>query len=823
MKQAHDMAAGESALHTLISTMSPDAEDWNEADTRHRFIDVLIHDVLGWDRAETRLERHEGGDYSDYELGNPPQVVVEAKRAGVSFEIPHEGATSIVRSIKSLTSGSKDFRAAFEQAAKYCARRSVQIGVVSTSFQVVVFLGVRVDSIPVAEGKCLVFGDHAALKEKFSRLWQAISPAAVQQRELLTTLSSVVPSGVPAKLSSYIRGYPSFRYPSESQQSLRMLSDLLIEDAPNTPDNRRRFLEECYCESGALARDSLLGKNILAARYAAMFPPDEHNPSLKGVKKESSDRFGLSHEVVAEALGRRPIVIIGDVGVGKTSFIRNLIYVKAEDEMRNAIFVYIDLGSQANLGQDIQHFLIEDIERQLLENHAVDLLEDAFVRGVYHGDLARFDRGIYGRLKESAPDKFLERQIEFLANLTQNKIQHLQRCIQHLSKGRQKQVVICIDNADQRELVDQQRAFLAAQEFAGVWHALVLVSIRPRTYFASKSSGSISAYPQRILTISPPRVDLVLEKRLKFSLDLAEGRLPLDRLDGITIRLDSIALFLKSLIQSLKRSRELSEFLSNITGGNIREVLELIKRFIGSPNVDSDKIINVMEHEEGYVIPLHEFSKSALLGEYSHYDSKSSLALNVFDIRYPDRKEHFLALVLVAFLLSDAPSKSPEGFVPTGDICTELGRYGFVVDQVEHALRTLTNKKLTETTERITFDEGLQGLVGDMPIAFRATTIGSYHCNRWAPSFAYIDAMLVDTPIMDAEVRQQILKNVDSFDIAQRLHRALLFDEYLMNSWVEFEQHPVYFDWPTIRKTGDAGFMTVQRAVDGQQGRRGRA
>lgn len=814
MKPIHDMSIGETALNVLTNSMPVDSAIWNEADTRHRFIDVLIHDVLGWDRAVTRVERHEGGEYSDYELGNPPEVVIEAKRAGVSFEIPHEGTVSIVRSIRSLTSMSKEFKAAFDQAVSYCSRRGIQIGVVSTSSQVIVFLGVRTDGVPLVEGKCLVFGDHAALKEQFPRLWQAISPAAVQQRALLKELTSIAPSGVPAKLSSYIAGYPSFRYPSDSQQSLRMLSDLLIEDAPNTPEYRKRFLEECYCESGALARDALLGKNILAARYAAMFPPAEQSPSLKGVKKDASDRFGISQEVVAEALGRRPIVIIGDVGVGKTSFIRNLIYVRAADEMRNAIFIYIDLGSQANLGQDIHDFLIEEIERQLLENHDVDLFEDAFVRGVYHGELKRFEKGIYGRLKDSVPEKFIEKQIELLDELTKNRVQHLQKCIQHLSRGRQKQVVLSIDNADQRELRDQQRAFLAAQEFASVWQALVLVSIRPRTYFASKSAGSISAYPQRILTISPPRVDLVLEKRLKFSLDLAEGRLPLDRLDGISIRLDSIALFLRALIYSLKSSKELGEFVSNITGGNIREVLELIKGVIGSPNVDSDKIIAIMESDGEYIIPLHEFSKAALLGEYSHYDAKSSLALNLFDVRYPDKREHFLSLILIAYLVSDAPGKSTEGFVPTRDICAELGRLGFVVDQVEHALRKLTNKKLIETTERVTFDEGLQGLVGDMPIAFRATTIGSYHCNRWAPTFPYMDAMLIDTPILEPKVRQDISKRIESFDISERLYRTEIFDDYLLQCWSEFVEKPVYFDWPMVRTSGKKSFESVRRAVD---------
>ena len=254
--------------------------------------------------------------------------------------------------------------------------------------------------------------------------------------------------------------------------------------------------------------------------------------------------------------------------------------------------------------------------------------------------------------------------------------------------------------------------------------------------------------------------------------------------------------------------------MSNITGGNIREVLELIKGVIGSPNVDSDKIIAIMESDGDYIIPLHEFSKAALLGEYSHYDSKSSLALNLFDIRYPDKREHFLSLILISYLVSDAPGRSTEGFVPTRDICAELGRLGFVVDQVEHTLRKLTNKKLIETTERVTFDEGLQGLVGDMPIAFRATTIGSYHCNRWASTFPYMDAMLVDTPILEPGVRQDVSKRIDSFDISERLHRTEIFDDYLLRCWSEFAEKPVYFDWPTVRGSGNKSFESVRRAVD---------
>lgn len=815
----HDLGQGQTALLNLLRDMGGQDLDLNEADTRHQFIDRLIHECLGWDRVSaTKLERRFNGDYSDYELGvGAPVVVIEAKRAGKTFEVPVEASTSILRSLRSLSISSTDFKAALDQCLKYCGERGIQIGAIANSSQIVVFLGVRSDGIPPTEGKCLVFNGYEQLKNNFARLWQALSPGATGQKLLLDELSTVSVAGVPSKLSSYLSGYPSFRYPSDYQQSLRTLSDLLIEDAPNTPALRRKFLEDCYCENGALAKEALVGKNILSARYAAMFSPSQEGPTLQSLKSAPNDQYGLSSEVIAEALGKRPIVIIGDVGVGKTSFIRHLIFVRAADEVKNSIFLYLDLGSQASLGQNIHEFFLSEIERQLLEDHQVDLYEDHFVRGVYHGDLQRFERGIYGRLKDSAPDKFIERQIEHLQSLIGNRINHLQKSINHLSKGRRKQVIICIDNADQRDGKTQQDAFLSAQEFAANWHALVLISIRPKTYFTSKASGSVSAYPQRVLTISPPRIDLVLKKRLEFSLELAEGRVPIEQLNGITFKLEAIALFIKALISSLRYNKDLTELLVNLTGGNIREALELIKGFIGSPNIDSQKIIEIMEKDEDerYVIPLHEFSKQALLGNYAHYEPRSSLAFNLFDAKYPNKKEHFLCAFVVAFLLADSSARSPEGFVATSDTVEEMQKFGFVPDQIESALRRLTNKKMIETTERVTFDEGLRGLVGDMPLAFRSTTIGAYHIQRWIGTFSYVDAMICDTPIFDDKLRIATTAKIASFDIKDRYRRTIDFRNYLDAAWDEFGTNtPNYFDWPTLESAAQSTFDNVKRHID---------
>lgn len=124
----HTLADGEAALRRLLVNMAQQAPDLNEADTRHRFIDCLIHDCLGWDRfSDLTLERHFNGEYSDYELGTPPLVVIEAKRAGQTFEVPSEGTKSVLRSIRSLMSNSPEFKLAFVQAANYCSERGIQI------------------------------------------------------------------------------------------------------------------------------------------------------------------------------------------------------------------------------------------------------------------------------------------------------------------------------------------------------------------------------------------------------------------------------------------------------------------------------------------------------------------------------------------------------------------------------------------------------------------------------------------------------------------------------------------------------------------------
>jgi hypothetical protein len=58
----------------------------------------------------------------------------------------------------------------------------------------------------------------------------------------------------------------------------------------------------------------------------------------------------------------------------------------------------------------------------------------------------------------------------------------------------------------------------------------------------------------------------------------------------------------------------------------------------------------------------------------------------------------------------------------------------------------------------------------------RITTLGAYHVNVLLRSFIYLDAMVIDTPIIDDHFRKQIQ---DVWPIKQRLDRGYAFVSYL--------------------------------------------
>lgn len=219
-----------------------------------------------------------------------------------------------------------------------------------------------------------------------------------------------------------------------------------------------------------------------------------------------------------------------------------------------------------------------------------------------------------------------------------------------------------------------------------------------------------------------------------------------------------------------------------------------------------------------YMIPLHEFWKSALLGEYSHFDPHSSMALNVFDIVTVNPNEHFLLPITLGYLNSDGKHKSKDGYVHIDTIIAEMQNLGFNPASAMAAIHEANNKKLIESAERVTYEESEESILSAKELEnFRLTTIGAYHLRRWLTEFSYLDAMSLDTPILDEEIRAQLKEQVNSFYILDRYNRAVMFRSYLSKVWYESNLKPTYFDWNEVLRIGEETFDRVKKAVNNDQ------
>lgn len=770
-------------LEKIIEDTKP-LNDFNEATARFQIIDRVLTEVLLWDRKGVSVEKHHRGDFTDYECGAPVKLLVEAKRESIGFTLPTTIDKSILK-VETLIEKNKDFADAIDQAVGYCQKRGIPYAAVTNGRQWVFLLGARIDSITSDKGKCVAYSSLDSMRDNFRELWDLVTPEALAEGGLKALLTNVTHVPPPRKLSSRLSDYPGYKSRNPIATELQILGGLFFDDIVTSPVIEEQFLKDAYCQSGALSQYALVSKELLRTRYTTFFESQAGvSTSPATVKKGTNPQ--LTQDVLAASLSKRPILLVGDVGVGKTTFIRNLVKNDAKEEFSRALVLFIDYGTKPAVSTDLKGYTSAEIIRQLRENENVDIDERNFVRGVYHQRLMDFAKGIYADLKESAPDVFKLKEIEFLNDLLKNGEEHVRHSLEHIFRGQKRQVVIFLDNVDQRPPVFQEEVFLIATSMAATWPVTTFVSLRPETFALSRARGALAAYQPRVFTIEPPRIDMVIKKRLEFALAQLESAGKLPGLEGITLASRNLENYLRMLIRAFDTQTEIIEFIDNMCAGNVRESLKYVGSFVGSGHVDSAKILNAIESRGTYLLPLHEFIRAVIYKDAEYYNPSDSPIPNIFDIGTSSSKEHFAMLILLDYAERAGQVGGRHGFVERHLVLEFMQSAGFTAEQVLPHIRRAFDKGLLSSPEGLK-DEGAGRL--------RITSAGAYSRKKLCALFSYLDAVVVDTPIVDANARGAIH---DARSIEDRLKRAEEFLRYLDASWRQAPELHDKLDWPLL-------------------------
>jgi len=259
-------------------------------------------------------------------------------------------------------------------------------------------------------------------------------------------------------------------------------------------------------------------------------------------------------------------------------------------------------------------------------------------------------------------------------------------------------------------------------------------------------------------------------------------------------------------LQTTRERRDIPELIDNISGGNVRLALDLVQMFFGSGHVDTEKIVAIFKESGRYIIPIHEFLRAVIYGDNVHYDPAQSYLGNIFDVGSPDPKEHFVLPLALGHLERWSGPGLRNGYVETVRLYDRIQSLGFTPEQIDAALLRAHGHKLVEASARRAPEPG-----HELPPSLRVTTVGVYHVRRLCNFFAYIDAMVVDTPILDREFREQI---VSAWSIEERLERAEIFCDYLDQQWESVPDPLGTFQWPLVA----AEVREDIRRIQGRQG-----
>jgi GTPase SAR1 family protein len=810
-----ELTDGFKKLKEIVAALPADSPHWNEAQNRFQFIDRLLTECLGWEREYMEVEIIDDlGGRADYILGKPAKAILEAKKEAKLFEVPPGVRMGVLRSMAPLLASCKNFSSAVYQVIPYCSIRGTPVAIICNGPQLAIFQAVLIGQSPLS-GECYFFNGFEAYLTHFPVLWRLLSPEGISENRALRELSLHRNPRIPLKASNAIIEPTKYRYRSPFQENLRTLASFLLEEIEDDPSVKHAFYNECYVSMEANNRHLLLSKRIIEAKYNRVNGDGTAPSSIESVTQINNGNVQISDPSFTFALAARPVVVVGDVGVGKTSFFENLFESLENSEKAQSYFVHVNLGIKATLSSDIKTYVLDQIPSVLNSHYGVDINEAEFVRAIYHAELKAFDRSIKGSLKDLDDTSYRKARLEFLSEKVEKRDSHLHASLGHLAHGRHKQIILVLDNADQRSFAVQQEAFLIAQELAATRNLLVFVALRPSTFFQSKTTGALAGYQNKVLTIAPPPADEVLQRRIAFAVRVAEGKVAQDALRGIRLQVGGIVSFLNATLRSIKSNQQIRQFLSNITGGNTRSVIELITGFCGSPNVDSEKIVEIERRDGDYKVPLHEFTKHALLGDYAYFHPQSSMvAFNIFDVTSADPREHFLASLIISFIGSSAGMKDNDGFVDGLRILHEMLSLNFSDDQTRQALRRLASRRLIETPHAHYREIEVQDHEPAEQFHYRATSIGVYHVRFWTGAFSFLDATAIDTPVFEPVARGEIFDLAESFEIADRYKKAVCFRKYLEDQWHLANIAAMYLDFPSLIKSQDESFLSVAKHIE---------
>lgn len=729
---------------------------FNEADTRAKIIDFILRDCLDWNEKFIVRENPNDSGYTDYELriDGIPILVIEAKKSGEYFEIP-ESSESRTYKISGSISKSKNLTLAFKQVRNYCNEIGCKYAAVFNGHQIALFSAITLGQ-SWQEGLCVIYKSFEDIKDNFIQFWNTLSFENLKKGSLHSLLEIKRRQLNFRKVIADIHNPDQQWARNELYIYIRPICDIVFSELLD--EARTEVLKECYVFDGS----SVPLSEEIESYYTDKLPyfAEKYKISQIYQTQVKAGTFQKSFMIKSydKSVGSL-IVLLGGVGVGKSTFIHRFFKIILADR-ENLLWFYIDFRGAPLREMEIEDFIFNKMNEVWELNYYTKLREILDDVGF------NYDKS---NLKE-----FFKRLFNLLSRL-------------------KFALTIIIDNVDQHNRNLQEKIFLCSSHVTDILKTVTIISLREETFLASSRSGVLDAYHIHKFHISSPNFLRMIFKRIDFTIKLLSRK----NLQKYFAQIDSakkddlikyFTIIKTSLLKTNVQSKKIVKFIDSVSLGNMRDALKMFNNFIVSGNTNINEIFSKIETTGQYQLAYHQFIKSIILGEYRYYIQERSQIMNLFDFDSSLTDSHFNILRILKFLLDRSNKRSPigRGYVDIIDILNEAERIWISPDAIKDLLLRLSNFNLVEYDNQSKSDLENASYV-------KITPSGSYYFEHLIHEFTYLDCILSDTPISDNNTLAKLKTQINTTDLKERLERTNVFLNYLLNfEKEEFKNRPEY-------------------------------
>lgn len=481
------------------------ARDRNEAETRHKIIDYVIHDFLAWPKNRVSVEEYIHPGFADYILkksNGDDFLFIEAKREGVFFELPiphNKLETSCFIPLKQLLTN-ENIRTATKQVRDYCYDSGCEYACITNGHEWIFFKtfekGKKWETLQAFVIRSLDF-----FYREYTKATNNLSFVAITENSSLLILLA---SSLPKDRSIFFpkEKIPSYSHPINSNKLANSLRPIANRYFGIIKDNDTEFMEKCYVSQReyqgtlegmrAIIHDSL-------SPYFAEFGVQQLEDTGKGGRVGGKLTKYLKNRKTGEVL-----VLFGGKGSGKSTFIKRLLHHNVPRWLReHAMIPIIDLLPTPESEEVIRKTIWETLVNQLDADCLLSSERNSLLSNLFQDRYEVARKQDLSGLNVSSEAYNLKLN-QLISEWKADKIYCAKRLADYWeNKG--KGVIVVLDNTDQYKSGVQDFCFSSAQEISKQLGCTALISMREERFYDSKIHGVLDAYQNSGFHISSPR------------------------------------------------------------------------------------------------------------------------------------------------------------------------------------------------------------------------------------------------------------------------------------------------------------------------------